>query len=77
MADATKNGGPAFPTTPKGEVVGGVSGGISVRDWFAGQATEEDVAFWMETIEQRGEMATREMAKYAYADAMLAEREGA
>jgi len=33
-----KDGGPAFPVTPTGEMVGGVAGGMSLRDYFAAAA---------------------------------------
>ena len=38
MRKEIDDGGPAFPTTPTGEQVAGVTGGRSLRDWFAGQA---------------------------------------
>ena len=65
----TKNqindGGPAFPILRSDQA------GMSLRDWFAGQASESDVRHWRNML---GFDCTREMAKYAYADAMLAAR---
>jgi hypothetical protein len=72
-----KHGGPAFPTSPSRFYVGDdgsiepnvIFNGMSLRDWFAGQAlggicNDGDV-FW--------EGAAR--LAYQYADAMLEERE--
>lgn len=79
MIDETIDGGPAFPAgefhyvavRPDGTQYGavGVSRGMSLRDWFAGQAllalaTEADV-----------EVDDAARHAYRYADAMLAERE--
>jgi hypothetical protein len=65
-----KDGGQAFPGI---DIVCGDnalgSKGMSLRDWFAGQASETDVLAHMDR-----EMITREEAKYAYADAMLKAR---
>lgn len=63
------DGGPAFPVTTESGVEGltTVYFGISVRDWFAGQAISGN----------RLNCATpKEMAEFAYmvADAMIAER---
>jgi len=74
MSDAPKDGGPAFPTyettaTHYGPMQS-VHGGMSLRDWFAGQAP----AWWL--AEGHGTTAAETAAAcYAYADAMLAERE--
>jgi hypothetical protein len=75
------DGGLAFPCTPpdgnpNAYVMFPSGPGMSLRDWFAGQATEGD-------IDQHGDYytapgilvkVTREEAKYRYADAMLAAR---
>ncbi len=45
--------------------------GMTLRDWFAGQASDDDVAYWLRAI---GANASREQAKYAHADAMLKAR---
>lgn len=52
----------------------------ALRDWFAGQATEQDIEMHTggEIHPKSGGIIngrTREQAKYAYADAMLAARE--
>ena len=74
MSTPINDGGPAFPYfNPDTEVV---YPGMSLRDWFAGQATANDVK------NHRGDydvgltkyQFTCEQAKYRYADAMLAER---
>lgn len=68
------DGGPAFPNTVSTNVFGSEttysnSGGMTLRDWFAGQALAmlSDPSF---------DPTTEIMAKYAYkvADAMLAHR---
>ena len=62
-----KDGGAAFPILRSDQA------GMSLRAWFAGQATESDVMHWRNAV---GIGCTREMAKYAYADAMLAAQKG-
>ena len=81
MSAKIDDGGPAFPVpmveTPTGEImpvtVYGDFGGMSLRDWLAGQASESDIMHWRNAV---GIGCTREMAKYAYADAMIAARKG-
>lgn len=79
-----KTGGPAFPT-------GKAFQGITLRDYFAANAREEDIQFWMpkgfNEIQIRtapdgtkyefsvAATWTREQAKYRYADSMLKTRE--
>jgi hypothetical protein len=80
MSTTTKthdNGGPAFPYAfhfpeQDGEP-SGISLGMTLRDWFAGRATEQDIEHHQCSSAWR---ITREQAKYAYADAMLAARKG-
>ena len=62
------DGGPAFPCT---DAKGFVSEGMSLRDYFAGQAMAGQLA------DPDGEIDPKLIARwsYAYADAMLAERE--
>lgn len=45
---------------------------MTLRDWFAGQASEADVDAWMHIMRMNNIPVTREEAKYYYADAMLA-----
>lgn len=71
------DGGPAFPKTY------GVSNGMTLRDWFAGQMLCGFGAAFANMIADDGasveamEPAAKGMAltAYAFADAMLAERE--
>lgn len=54
--------------------------GMSLRDWFAGMATELDIRTYEGGRYQRGDgiwtTTTREKARYIYADAMIAARKG-
>lgn len=69
MTDPIKDGGPAFPPHP-----GSQHQGMSLRDWFAGQAavglTWQAGGPW----EQEADNIAR--GAYVMADAMLAAREG-
>ena len=67
MSAKINDGGAAFPILRSDQP------GMTLRDWFAGQATESDVMHWRNAV---GIGCTRETAKYAYADAMLAARKG-
>lgn len=74
--DLPGSGGPAFPLA--GNVGRDAEPGMSLRDWFAGQALAAPAATW--TIPDDGParvQALRDLARAAYdcADAMLAERE--
>lgn len=64
--DHSKDGGPAFPISLPGWGDNG-AGGMTLRDWFAGQALSSAMG-------QYGPVKAAEMA-FAYADAMLAARE--
>lgn len=86
MSNEINDGGPAFPFGKRIESYDSTTGilhgisechhpGMSLRDWFAGQATDEDL--WPHHIgrDHHGNIiGTREEAKYRYADAMLAAR---
>jgi len=69
MSDPINNGGPAFPLyLPENE--GNIRDGMSLRDWFAGQALRAIASrntdrFFLEDAEEA----------YRFADAMLAARE--
>ena len=71
--DQTNDGGPAFPRTPfdVNDYTGDGSSGMSLRDWFAGQALAGLLA--------NPKLVTdaKYIAKWSYfnADAMLAERQ--
>ena len=68
------DGGSAFPFV-RGYEYSNASNGMTLRDWFAGNATEEDVAHWLAIMILNEHPITREEAKYLYADAMIAERD--
>ena len=73
----TKNdGGPAFPYV---DATAGPWPGMSLRDWFAGMATEGDIKHHRGPSYSQGGAAaynhTREEARYLHADAMLEARE--
>jgi hypothetical protein len=48
--------------------------GMSLRDWFAGQANEEDIRAKMNFGDSFTLLVDRVAARYRFADAMLAER---
>ena len=80
-------GGPAFQVK---STLDWEAHGMTLRDYFAIRASEEDIQHHLPTgrmidvvtfdgrggksIEQRSEFRTREQARYAFADAMLQER---
>lgn len=95
LDDIEKTGGPAFPamevrTHDTGDIVHNASQGITVRDYFAAKASEEDINehIWKGFKEEyvyekydgtketrmRQAMWTREEARYRYADAMMKAR---
>ena len=63
------NGGPAFGELQQVGDVAMRDGGLSIRDYMAIHASEEDIARVLEY-----NMTTRQQARYMHADAMLAER---
>ena len=85
---ANDDGGSAFPFTyydmdSSGETVPRYQeGGMSLRDWFASHATEDDLGQYLPaTVGHAQDLKavdgierTREWAKYQYADAMLEAR---
>ena len=82
MADTRNNGGPAFPRhqfTPLGQGQGqwSVEGGMTLRDWFAGQALagcyagRAGVGLRLDPSNLQADVD----AFYTIADAMLAARE--
>ena len=77
----TLNNPHAFPEHPAD--CNGYAGahGMTLRDWFAGQATDKDIHRHMPWVEKRGAplgvgeyACTHEEAKYRYADAMIEAR---
>lgn len=83
MSDKVNDGGPAFPGNgeffvdgPQGRMLQSAWGaegakGMSLRDWFAGQA----LAGWLACLETTGEPESGAEYCYTLADAMLAARE--
>jgi hypothetical protein len=90
MSD-TNTGGPAFPTTKPLEHWGDPNQGMTLRDYFAAHATEEDICTAMDLVKkvervrdlgnghkviERGYPDnTRQIARYIHADAMLKARQ--
>ena len=72
MSNSVNNGGPAFPVTLDHRGCVGAYG-MSLRDWFAGQAL---AAYLAGRNRDSRDTATPNTAAscYAYADAMLAAR---
>ena len=86
----TNTGGPAFPDGSTNEWGNAYNSGMTLRDYFAAKASEEDIRANIEGpmqecivegsdgrkhITHRNVKYTREQAKYRYADAMLKARE--
>ena len=67
MNNPTKDGGPASPVA---DISKTQCPGMTLRDWFAGHANETDILKHQST--PYGEVASREEARYLFADAMLA-----
>ena len=76
MTDTLDNGGPAFPTEPRGSIYGGKHDGMTLRDWFAGQALAGVINTCSADILANGEAIEAMFARKAYslADAMIRER---
>ena len=74
MSATTNDGGPAFPHfqfTETGKVEILPQGGMSLRDWFAGQA----LAGMASRAPVGSKFSDYAMQAYFFADAMIAERE--
>ena len=68
------DGGPAFPCV---DAKGFVSECMTLRDWFAGQASQNDILRHQSIIERSNGytyIPSIEECKYAYADEMLKAR---
>ncbi len=85
MSQQIDDGGSVFPFGQISELTaqpinGCFSPGMSLRDWLAHHASEEDIAPYVQLCVNPGSTGARiisrnrEQAKYAYADAMLAAR---
>ena len=76
MDTTIDDGGPAFPSEA---FASQHNPGMTIRDWFAAHASEEDI----KTYRQKGQdnygysyfKETREAARYRYADAMIKARQ--
>ena len=75
-----KTGGPAFPGTSDNYAFTGEPG-MTLRDYFAAKATEEDIAYQIRAMAPRngfGEVmshkVSRAAARFAHADEMIEER---
>ena len=81
------DGGHAFPWGSDGFI----AGGLSIRDWFAGQAPEPSPEYMDQQYrldrarnphndshkpQQRDTLTIKAQYRYAYADAMLSARQG-
>jgi hypothetical protein len=68
-----KDGGPAFPgyKNADGSFRSTPAGGMTLRDWFAGQA----LAGWVANTDADDNCEQTAIWAYRYADAMLVERE--
>lgn len=72
--DVKTDGGPAFPQLDNTFGSARATGGMSLRDWFAGQALAsimQDRAIWDSAPDEELDIAKR---MYRWADAMLAAR---
>lgn len=77
---AANNGGPAFPTSEEHGFNSGAPG-MTLHDYFAAHATEEDIACAVYDLSASGGLdgctssfQRRARARLAFADAMIAER---
>jgi hypothetical protein len=71
--DWNEQGGAAFPVDTHSDTPLHAEPGMSLRDWFAGQALTGILAFAIPGPEKRPENAARDA--YAYADALLRQRQ--
>jgi hypothetical protein len=72
-----ETGGPAFPEAYNNVVCGvnetEYSPGMTLRDYFAIHASENDMKYY--SVDENGETFRPEVARYAFADAMLKQRD--
>jgi len=76
MNPQTKDGGPAFPTNA-GHFTNGATPGMTLRDWFAGQALTRVNIVLNDCKSVKGHIIYETVAEASYlvADAMLKARE--
>lgn len=82
----TNTGGPAFPGLHPSKECHYQDAGMTLRDYFAAHASEEDIKYWQpmsmrvqrvrevngrKSVYEECGMYSRETARYRYADAML------
>ena len=90
MMSEKKDGGPAYPGKRKNgfhiEPIDGMNTqvddfedvpGMTMRQWYAGRATDNDVKWMQEILTLNDEPDSRIAAKFAYADAMIDHEEHA
>ena len=70
MSDWKDNGGPAFPVA---DDVAQYNSGMTLRDWFAGQAMAAELVAWGNSSTEGHEINIARRA-FAMADAMLEAR---
>ena len=70
MGEKIEDGGSAFPYQHNHRY----AVGMSLRDWFAGQANEEDIRANMNFGDSCTLLIDRVAARYRFSDAMLVER---
>jgi hypothetical protein len=77
MEDKVKDGGAAFPSSFRYDLEDWADPGMSLRDWFAGQALSAIGTWWPGPADLSSADIQKTRAKYCYqqADAMLAARE--
>jgi hypothetical protein len=71
MSEQQRDGGPAFPHTVKGACLTQYHSGMTLRDWFAGQA----MIGLVPAIAEEADAINIGRAAYKLADAMLAARD--
>lgn len=75
MSKKINDGGPAFPTEPRGPAYGVAYNGMTLRDWLAGQALAGLMAGYYANPNSGG-LGSEEIARLVYrqANAMLEAR---
>jgi hypothetical protein len=81
MSAEIDDGGPAFPMSYHPDGNNADHQGMTLRDWLAAHATEQDIEEHRNTQYSKVtgwpiSSRTREAAKYAYADEMIRTRKG-
>ena len=76
MSTPIDDGGPAFPLEDWDDCIHSkrYEKGMSLRDWFAGQATDEDIKAMPDWNPVNCRQLTRAERRYVWANTMLAAR---